>query len=97
MRIERLIFDYVSEEFTGQTGSHLAVFEGNIYFYNHSTGMYDKMDPLKTEYDSEELEAYLSPGNTMTIKYVHESMADYNWDVLLPILNVVGRNTDVKD
>lgn len=97
VRIERLIFDYVSEEFTGQTGSHLAVFEGNIYFYNHSTGMYDKMDPLKTEYDSEELEAYLSPGNTMTIKYVHESMADYNWDVLLPILNVVGRNTDVKD
>ncbi len=97
IRIERLLFDYVSEEFTNQSSGQLVVFDGNIYFYNHSSGVYDKMDMLKQEYEAEELAPYLSPGNTITIKYVHEKVSEYNWDVLLPALNVVGRNTDVKD
>lgn len=97
IRIERLMFDYVSKEFTEQSMGRLAVFDGNIYFYNHSLGIYDKMDMMKLEYTGEELAPYLSPGNTITIKYVHENVSEYNWDVLLPMLNVVGRNTDVKD
>lgn len=98
VRIERLIFDYVSEEFTIQhEGSNLENFSGHIYFYNHSTGMYDKKDSLKLEYESDELAPYLSPGNTITIKYVYENVTGYNWDVLLPMLSIVGRNIDAKD
>jgi len=47
IRIERLIFDHVSEEFTQQPTGQLAVFDGNVYFYNHSSGVYDKVDMLK--------------------------------------------------
>lgn len=97
IRIERLLFDHVSEEFTDQSIGQLAVFDGNLYFYNHGSGIYDKMDMMKLEYDAGELAPYLSPGNTITVKYVHDNVSEYNWDVLLPMLNVVGRNTDVKD
>jgi hypothetical protein len=97
VRIERLTFDYVSDEFIGQDSSNLAAFSGHIYFYNHSTGTYDRMDQLKREYEVDELSRYLSPGNTITIKYVYENMAEYNWNVLLPMLNIVGRNIDAKD
>ena len=98
VRIEKLIFDYISEEFIGPiNGTQLIPFTGNLYFYNHNTGMFDKKDPLKLQYESDELRPYLSPGNTITIRYAYENMAEYNWDVLLPMLNIVGRNWDVKD
>lgn len=98
LKIEKLIFDYVSEEFTRQRdGSQLATFKGNIYFYNHNTGSFDIKDSLKLEYESDELVPYLSPGNTIIIRYAYENMMEYNWDVLLPMLNVVGRSRDVKD
>ncbi len=98
VRIEKLILDYVSEEFITQDGSsRLISFAGNLFFYNHSIGVFDKMDPLKSEYKSEELTPYLSPGNTITIKYAYENMSEYNWNVLLPMLNIVGRNKDAKD
>lgn len=98
VRIERLIFDYVSEEFTVQhEGASLENFNGHMYFYNHSTGTYDIKDQLKLEYESDELAPYLSPGNTITIKYVYENVTGSNWDVLLPMVNIVGRNIDAKD
>lgn len=92
VRIAKLMFDQVSPEFlTGSSGSDLKLFEGNIYFYNHSTGKYDLMDSMKDSYESYELTPYLSPGNTITIKYVYENLTDYNWNVLLPMLDIVGR------
>lgn len=98
VRIERLKFDYVSEEFVNQDdGSQITSFAGNIYFYNHNTGTFDIKDSLKLEYESDELIPYLSPGNTIIIRYAYENMTEYNWDVLLPMLNVVGRSRDVKD
>ena len=90
VRIERLDLDYVSDEFTG-SGSGLVSFTGSLYFYNHSTGRFDLMDLVKTSYDAAELAPYLSPGNTLTVKYVYENMSGYSWDVLLPMLNIVGR------
>lgn len=92
VRIAKLMFDRVSEEFvTGLSGSDLKLFEGKIYFYNHNTGKYDLMDSMKDTYESYELIPYLSPGNTITIKYVYENLTDYNWNVLLPMLDIVGR------
>lgn len=92
VRIEKLIFDWVSPEFvTGGAGRNLNLFQGNIYFYNHGTGKYDRMDSMKDVYEAYELAPYLSPGNTITVKYVYENMTDYNWNVLLPMLDIVGR------
>ena len=87
-----MIFQYVSKVFVaGKKNNDLSLFEGNIYFYNHSTGKYDLMDSMKLEYEAYELVHYLSPGNTITVKYVYENMTDYNWNVLLPMLSIVGR------
>lgn len=98
VRIERLVFDYVSEEFIYQNdGSQMASFVGNIYFYNHNTGAFDRKDPLKVEYGSDELAPYLSPSNGIIIRYAYEDMMEYNWDVLLPMVNIVGRSRDAKD
>lgn len=92
VRIESLLFDYVSDVFTaGQDQDNLAVFQGSIYFYNHTTGAYDEMDSQKTEFEGYELADYLSPGNTITVRYVYANMNQYNWNVLLPMLNIVGR------
>ena len=49
------------------------------------------MDSMKDVYEAYELAPYLSPGNTITVKYVYENMTDYNWNVLLPMLDIVGR------
>ena len=92
VRIVKLMFDQVSTEFIKNvSGSDLKPFEGKIYFYNHSTGKYDLMDSMKDSYEAYELTSYLSPGNTITIKYVYENMTDYNWNVVLPMLDIVGR------
>ena len=92
VRIEKLMFQYVSDAFvTGRNKGNLSLFRGNVYFYNHSTGKYDLMDSMKETYEAYELIPYLSPGNTITVKYVYENMTDYNVNVLLPMVNLVGR------
>ncbi len=91
VQVEKLEFDYVSEVFTETAGSDLAVFTGNIYFYNHLTGVYDWMDPEKTEYGAHELLPYLTDGNLLTVRYVYDNVNQYNWNILLPMLNIVGR------
>ena len=91
VQVEELDFDYVSEVFTEQNGSDMAVFTGNIYFYNHLTGVYDRMDPEKTEYGAHELLPYLTDDNRITVRYVYDNINQYNWNILLPMLNIVGR------
>lgn len=92
LEVESLTFETLSDEFINDSkNSGLAVFSGSIYFYNHDTGVYDLMDSGKDVYTAGELEPYLSPGNTMTIKYVFENTTDYSW-VTLPMLTVLGRD-----
>ncbi len=89
MEIEEVQFDYVSEAFTGRRD--LVSFSGNIYFYNYVLGRYDVMDREKTVYSGAELRPYLSASNAMTIRYVYENASQYSFNVLLPMLSVVGR------
>lgn len=92
VRIEKLLFRQVSPIFTQRGFVHnLNLFAGNMYFYNHSTGKFDLMDSMKTVYEGYELTPYLSPGNTVTVKYVYENMTDYSLNVLLPLVEIVGR------
>lgn len=92
IQVDKLYFDYVSEAFTETVKTNsLTPFTGSIYFYNHGTGVFDKMNESQTVYTREELESYLSPGNTITVKYLYSNVAEYSWDILLPMLNIVGR------
>lgn len=92
LEIEKLFFDYVSDRFTQTVKANsLVSFTGSIYFYNHDRGGFDKMDETKTMYLREELQPYLSSGNTITIRYVYSNVSEYSWDILLPVLNMVGR------
>ena len=50
------------------------------------------MDAGKTVYSASELTSYLSPGNTLTVKYVCDNAGEKNWYVTLPMLSVTGRD-----
>jgi hypothetical protein len=93
LNVEKLIFENPSEEFLdNQSTNYTNIFKGKTYFYNHDTGNYDQMDSGKTEYTVRELTPYLSPGNTLTVKYVCEDTVENNWYVTLPMLMVLGRD-----
>lgn len=92
IEVETLYFDYVSEKFTNTVKANtLTLFEGSIHFYNHETGDFDKMDPECLVYDKEMLKPYLSEKNTIIIRYIYDNTTEYSWDILLPMLNVTGR------
>jgi hypothetical protein len=93
IEVEKLVFETPSSDFMDMESLYYtAVFKGNIYFYNHDTGNYDLMKPGKSDYKQYELEPYLSPANTLTVKYAADSTNEYNWYLNLPMLNVVGRD-----
>ena len=45
----------------------------------------------KKEYSREELNPYLSPSNTLTVKYAGEPGEDDIWNMILPVPYVTGR------
>lgn len=93
LEVETLTFENPSDEFlNSESFYYTTIFKGNIYFYNHDTGNYDTMDPNKSVYKAWELTPYLSPGNTLTVKYVCDNTSENNWYVTLPMLTVAGRD-----
>ena len=70
-------------------------FAGSMYFYNYDTGNYDPVKPDKEHFDREELEEYLSPGNTITVRYIYDATGEYTWNIMLPVLTVTGRQRAV--
>lgn len=90
--VESLTFEPVSEEFlnTGKS-NYTEVFTGTIYFYNYSTGNFDAISDLEgTTLEVKQLSSYLSPGNTMTVRYVYEGTGNFN-SIQLPMPMVAGR------
>ena len=69
---------------------YLNLFTGKMYFYNYDTGRNDLIEE-KQSYTADELKPYLSPANTLTVKYVSEGTNEYGWDRQLPMLYVTGR------
>lgn len=93
LEVEKLTFEEPAEEFLNSSSFYYTtMFKGKIYFYNHDTGNYDIMDSDKKVYSARDLISYLSPGNTLTVKYVCENTAENNWYVTLPMLAVVGKD-----
>ena len=92
LEVETLHFHRLSEAVVANLKYYYTVpFEENMYFYNYNTGSYDLMDSTADQYDREELDPYLSPGNTVTVKYVYDTAGEYTWNIMLPVLTVTGR------
>ncbi|MCD8082958.1 MAG: hypothetical protein LUE86_05385 [Clostridiales bacterium] len=89
IEVEGITFETVSEVFL-EDENDMEVFEGNIYFYNYTTGNFDRMDPGSETMDVEELQPYLSPANTMTVRYVYDGVGSYG-QIQLPMPMVAGR------
>ena len=90
--MEQLSFFPVAEEFLNNTRFYyLKQFDGEAYFYNYSTKTYDRAELLKKHFLAEELEPYLSPENTLVVKYTIEEADSTGVSSLLPVLMVTGR------
>lgn len=92
LEVETLNFHRLSDAVVANLRYYYTVpFTGNMYFYNYNTGSYDLMDSAVSQYDREALDSYLSPGNTVTVKYVYDTSGEYTWNIMLPVLTVTGR------
>lgn len=94
LEIDSLTMDWISPEFVDNPRyQYLEKFDGSMYFYNYETGRNDRMDLTKTVYTKEELRPYLSPSNSITVRYSGEAKSDTAWNMILPILYVTGRES----
>ncbi|MEY8338692.1 hypothetical protein AALB16_11845 [Lachnospiraceae bacterium 62-35] len=92
IQVDEITFCQVAEELLGnELLGRVYRFNGDMYFYNFNSGSYDKMDRNKEKFSIDELSSYLSPGNTMTIKYIDSRQEDSGWDTVLPMPMVKGR------
>ncbi len=89
--VESLTFEPVSGEFLGKrSGSYIEAFSGSVYFYNHRSGNFDLIEMDGQTMYREQLQPYLSPGNTLTVRYVYDGPGSYR-AVQLPMPMVAGR------
>lgn len=89
--VESLTFEAVSEEFLNTDKNHyIEVFTGSIYFYNYSTGNFDTIELEGKTMNVDALGPYLSPGNTLTVRYVYEGTGSFS-SIQLPMPMVAGR------
>lgn len=89
--VAKLSFREVSSVFleAGGEGGYVP-FEGTISFYNHNTRNFDVIQEER-EFTGGQLGPYLSPGNTLTVRYQYAGPADKDTEKQLPAVYVVGR------
>lgn len=91
IEVESLTFEGVSEEFLEDAGnSFTKAFTGSIYFYNYGSGNFDLVELKDRTMDLSQLKSYLSPDNTLTVRYVYDGVGGYN-SIQLPMPMVAGR------
>ena len=91
--VEQVRFHSQSEQVLASLRYNFTVpFTGDVYFYNYNTGNYDRMDQTEGSYTRAQLDPYLSPGNTLTVRYLYDQAEDYTGNIILPIVTVIGRS-----
>jgi len=91
LEIQKVSFQLLDTEIAY---SYYIPFPGVVYFLNQETGEYDKKNIISNSFEGEELAPYLSDNNRLTIKYEQVADPEYQWDISLPVLSVVGREKD---
>ncbi len=92
IEVESLSFFPVSQEFLDDPGyGYLRNFSGRICFYNNGTGAYDEVDAGRTEFSAEELSPYLTPENSIVVRYAAQDGDQVSYSMALPLPMVTGR------
>ena len=93
LRVTSFKLNSLSEGFSGkmeESGQSLIPFRGTLAFYNYGTSAYDMISSSKSRWTEEEILPYLSPANTITVRYVpDENSAEGNL-MFLPVPTVTG-------
>lgn len=84
--IGALYFTELDESFAGD---ELSAFSGQISIYNYVTGSYDYTD-ISHLYTGENIKPYLSPSNTVMIRYIPGDGAQTRRPMFLPVPNISG-------
>ena len=88
-----LKFNALSDEFSGkmtESGQRLLAFRGIRALYNYETGAYDTLSSTKDRLEGDELLPYLSPSNTVTVRYIPDENAENGSLMFLPVPTVTG-------
>lgn len=88
LAVAGLDFLQVSELFTQSEDRSVPVFDGSMYFFNYNESRYDLMK-IRTGYTAQELEPYLSPSNTLMVRYTANGEAADG--AYLPVPWTVGK------
>jgi len=85
--IRSLTFCGLSEGFASD---RMIPFTGSVYLYNYTTGSYDLMGRGQLKFSAAEIRNYLSPANTLTVRYVPDEGANGAVPMYLPVPDVTG-------
>lgn len=76
-------------------------FDGKMYFYNITMGVYDLVSNDMKKFDSEFMKNYISNNNELIVKFVKKetdiSDTDSEKDIVLPIFSATGGRAYAKD
>ena len=90
IEVESLTLEPISEIFLKNGGGYSEAFSGGIYFYNYGSGNYDLIDLDGQTMTVDQLKLYLSPANTITVRYVYDGSGGYS-SIQLPMPMVAGK------
>ncbi|MDO5140500.1 MAG: hypothetical protein Q4D40_03445 [Eubacteriales bacterium] len=84
--INSLYFTELAPEFEGED---LRAFSGQISLYNYRTGVYDYIADRRS-FELSEIKPYLSPDNTMMVRYLSDDAPSGQNYMFLPVPNITG-------
>lgn len=92
LRVSSLHFYALSEEFSGKEtdGKRIYPFRGERALYNYRTGVYDLPQASDGSLSGTELSPYLSPSNTIMVRYLPDESFSGEGLFVLPVPAVTG-------
>lgn len=93
LAVSMLRFNNLSTEFDArqnEAGERLAAFRGAKAMYNYVTGSYDLLSSDQMSFTAETLAPYLSPSNTIMIRYIPDENTAEGTQMFLPVPTVRG-------
>lgn len=82
-RVEEISMQELSSELSGE---EVTKFRGQISLYHYGKGQFDPLSSDKTILQAEELKEYLSPANTLIIRYTPEEQQRSSLPMYLPLV-----------
>lgn len=87
-KIEKIAFENIVKSDIFNL-DYFVPFEGNIFLYNNQNGSYDLVN--KKEYNATELKQYLSPADSIRVRFESRTQDTFNRRIYLPIIRAQQR------